>query len=109
VRLLLSRNAGEAYVNTPEANRRVITGAINSEAKPTPLQWASYKGHLQIFWLLLKAGMKWEDVDSFGNNSVNLAAAGGNIKVFESLLQLGVSLTIKNSRGHSCADLSTVT
>jgi hypothetical protein len=107
VKLLLSRGAAEPYVNTPEAARKVITGAINIEAKPTPLQWAAFKGYLQIVWLLLKAGLRWEDVDSFGNNTINLAAAGGHLRIFECILQVGVNLNIRNSRGHCCLDLST--
>jgi hypothetical protein len=71
-------------------SRKVVRGVINSSIKQTPLQWACFKGHLQIVWLLLKAGLSWEvqnhshsqDTDPFGNNCVHLAASGGSLVVF---------------------------
>jgi ankyrin repeat protein len=45
------------------------------ELKPNPLHWASFKGHLDVMQLLIKAGLHWEDIDSCGNNSVMLAAS----------------------------------
>ena len=55
----------------------------------------------------MKAGLHWEDVDQFGNNSVNLSAAGNHIDIFKSLLQYGVLVNVKNARGHSVIELST--
>lgn len=57
--------------------------------------------------LLLKAGLHWEDVDQFGNNSVNLCAAGNHANIFKLFLQYGVQPNVKNSRGHSVKELST--
>lgn len=51
--------------------------------------------------------MKWDDIDSFGNNCVHLAASGGNLHVFQCFMMLGVDVTNKNSRGHEVLDLST--
>ena len=51
----------------------------NKEMKPNPLHWACFKGNLEIFYILIKAGLHWEDIDSSGNNSVMLTAAGGAV------------------------------
>ena len=75
--------------------------------KPNPLHWACFKGNLEIFYLLIKAGLHWEDIDSSGNNSVMLAAAGGAVEIFKGFLQLGVGLDCYNTRGHTVKDLTT--
>ena len=75
--------------------------------KPNPLHWACFKGHLNIFYLLAKAGLHWEDVDSCGNNSVMLSAAGNAVEIFKAFLQFGVSIDCYNTRGHTVFDLST--
>jgi len=31
---------------------------------------------------IFQAGLNWDDIDSFGNNCVHLAASGGNLQVF---------------------------
>lgn len=51
--------------------------------------------------------MHWEDVDSCGNNSVMLSAAGNAPEIFKKFLQFGVLLDCKNSRGHTVKDLTT--
>jgi ankyrin repeat protein len=55
----------------------------------------------------LKSGFHWEDIDSSGNNSVMLAAAGASIEAFKIFLQFGVNIDNKNSRGHTAKDLTT--
>ena len=77
------------------------------QIRPNPLHWASFKGHLDIVQLLLKAGVHWQDIDSCGNNSVMLAAAGNFVEIFKKYLQFGVHLDCKNSRGHTAKDLTT--
>lgn len=106
VKLLLARGAQQIYTVVDPANRVVVMGA-NKEVRPTPLQWACFKGHFEIFLLLLKAGLHWEDVDGFGNNSVNLAAAGNHLNIFKVFLQYGVLVNAKNSRGHAVKELTT--
>ena len=71
------------------------------------MHWACFKGHLPIVQLLIKTGVHWEDIDSCGNNSVMLAAAGNFSDIFKKFLQFGVLLQCKNSRGHSAKDLTT--
>ena len=61
------------------------------------MPWACFKGHLDVFQVLVKTGLHWEDVDSCGNNSVMLAAAGNSIEIFKAFLQWGVDLDCKNS------------
>ena len=106
VKLLIGRGAAEQYTVVDQGNRQIVMGAIK-EVRANPLQWACFKGHTEIFLLLLKGGLHWEDVDQFGNNSVNISAAGNNVEIFKLFLQYGVLTNIKNSRGHSVRELST--
>ena len=75
--------------------------------KPHPLHWACFKGNTEIFYILIKNGVHWEDVDSCGNNSVMLSASGNAVEIFKAFLQLGVSLDCYNTRGHTVKDLTT--
>lgn len=81
-------------------------GEIHPDKKATPLQWASFKGHAEIVSLLLKEGLDYRECDSFGSNSIHLAAASGNVEVIENLLMWGVKIESVNSRGHKPKDLS---
>lgn len=75
--------------------------------KYTPLHWASYKGHLNIVWLLLKIGISPLRIDMYGNSSVHQAAASGNLDVLQCYLSKGVDVNMKNARGHTPLDLTT--
>ena len=75
--------------------------------KPNPLHWACFKNNLEVFYVLIKTGLHWEDIDSCGNNSVMLAASGNAIEIFKSFLQLGVPIDCYNTRGHTVKDLTT--
>ena len=75
----------------------------------TPLHWASYKGHLQMVWLLLKLGMSPLDIDMYGNTAVHQASAAGHIKILECFLSRGVDVEVLNARSHSPMDLATET
>ena len=131
VRVLLERDAGEPYkarenlLNTPAIKetegyensiglkgaltpeKKVGLGIINNGARSTPLLWACFKGHHQILCLLLNSGQDLLETDSFGNNAIHQAAAGGSLRVMEILFQHGIKLEYKNNRGHSIADLCT--
>ncbi len=101
LRMLINKNAGNPYLpesQDPNVLKHVKMGTINSNNRPTPLQWACFKCHLGCVWLLLKGGMSWEDIDSFGNNCVHLAASGGSAQVFETLMMWGVQVNGKNTR-----------
>jgi ankyrin repeat protein len=93
--------------------RHVVQGTINSNLKPTPLQWACFKSQIPVVNILLKYGLKLEDIDQFGNDCVHLSAAGGNYDVFEILMAFGVTVDRLNTRyiykfrQHSCRDLAT--
>jgi ankyrin repeat protein len=108
-RYLISQGAHEQYVaNSGDAPKHVVqgnflgnffySGTINSNIKPTPLQWACFKGHFKIVNLLLKAEMRWDDFDQFGNDCVHLAAASGNFSVFQLLMAYGVQVDRTNTR-----------
>jgi len=128
VRFLLEKGAGKPYLPKEEKveqqqpthystlnqenpndkqEKKIGQGVINSSARPTPLQWACFKGHTQIVWLLLKAGLDLLETDAFGNNAIHQAVAGGNVDVVETLLQYGVRIDYKNNRGHTVMDLCT--
>lgn len=106
VRLMLAKGAAQQYLEVKPEFRAVVMGSTK-EMRPNPLHWACFKGHLHIVQLLIKAGVHWEDIDSCGNNSVMLAAAGNFPDIFKKFLQLGVLLECKNSRGHAAKDLTT--
>lgn len=55
----------------------------------------------------MKNGLHWQDIDSCGNNSVMLAAAGNSVPIFKAFLQYGVSIDCYNTRGHTVKDLTT--
>ena len=78
VKLLIAKGAHLQYLENKQENRHVVLGT-NKEMKPNPLHWACFKGNLEIFYILIKAGLHWEDIDSSGNNSVMLTAAGGAV------------------------------
>ena len=100
------KGAASQYLEEKPELRNVVMGATK-EMRVSPLHWACFKGHLEIVQLLLKAGLHWQDIDSCGNNSVMLAAAGNFPEIFKKFLQLGVALDCKNSRGHTALDLTT--
>lgn len=72
----------------------------------TPLQWASFKGHLRIVWMLLKAGLSPYDVDSCGNTSLHLAATGGSAPVLKCLMSEGFDLSQRNVYGNTALELA---
>lgn len=128
VRYLLEKGAGTSYLpkeekvveqtqthystmnqdqNAEKQDKKIGQGVINNNARPTPLQWACFKGHVNVVWLLLKEGLDLLETDTFGNNAIHQAVAGGNIEVVETLLQYGVRIDFKNNRGHTITDLCT--
>lgn len=127
VRYLLEKGAGRPYLPTEEKTVESPThhisaaqdsspekqekksgqGVINNNARPTPLQWACFKGHVHVVWLLLKAGLDLMEADAFGNNAIHQAVSGGSVEVVETLLQYGIRIDSKNNRGHTVFDLCT--
>ena len=106
VKILHSKGALAAYMEKKPENSHVVVGT-SKEMKAHPLHWACFKGNTEIFYILIKNGLHWEDVDSCGNNSVMLSAAGNSVNIFKAFLQLGVSLDCYNNRGHTVKDLTT--
>jgi len=128
VRFLLEKGAGKPYLISEEKSsdssnpalsiaaqdqanekqdKKIGQGVINNNARPTPLQWACFKGQVQIVWLLLKAGLDLLETDAFGNNAIHQAVSGGSVEVVETLLQYGIRIDYKNNRGHTVFDLCT--
>lgn len=73
----------------------------------TPLHWASYKGHLDVLSILLRAGYSIEDVDPIGNRCLHLACSGGHRDVVELLLANSASVDQRNQYGNRPLDLAT--
>jgi ankyrin repeat protein len=65
--------------------------------KNTPLLWAAASGHLRVVWLLLQAGYDPNNLDDLENNSLHLAACGGNAKVCRVLIDSGAMSTLVNT------------
>ena len=78
MKLLIAKGAANQYLEVKPENHHVTLGSTK-EMKPNPLHWACFKDHLDIFSLLIKTGLHWQDVDSCGNNSVMLSAAGNAV------------------------------
>jgi ankyrin repeat protein len=57
--------------------------------KNTPLLWAVHRGHLRVIWLLLADGYSPNDIDKMENNALHLAAAYGDVKNLQVLINCG--------------------
>jgi ankyrin repeat protein len=64
--------------------------------KNTPLLWATQRGHLRVLWLLLANGYSPNDLDTMGNNAVHLAAALGDTKILQIIINDGGNANIVN-------------
>lgn len=130
MRVQLANGAGSQYIRTSKSNPgntenslarlnskvvntgeelkpKVQLGVINLNASNSPLQWSTQKGHYYITWLLQKEGLDWKECDSFGNTCAHQAAASNSLKTLEALLEWGISINYKNTRGHYVLDLTT--
>lgn len=72
----------------------------------TPLHWATFNGHIEVIWLLIKKGLNYNALDRFGNNCIHHAVASSRIDILESFLAFGVAADHKNSRGHQPIELT---
>jgi len=102
-----AKTSHDFFPATEKPERKIGQGVINHNARPTPLQWACFKGHANIVCLLLKEGLDLLETDTFGNNAIHQAVSGGSVEVVEVLLQFGVKIDYKNNRGHTVFDLCT--
>jgi ankyrin repeat protein len=75
--------------------------------KNTPLQWAAFKGHLRVVWLLLFDGYSPNDLDSMGNNALHLAAVNGHTQVLKVLIDDGGSANVVNQYKNLPLDMAT--
>lgn len=55
---MISKGAAQQYLEVKPEFRQVTMGTTK-EMRPNPLHWASFKGHLEIVQLLIKAGVHW--------------------------------------------------
>ena len=121
VELLLKdpHNAGDPYVAKGHGSAGGFGGTLNSgdaenvdennDSVPiqnSPLHWASFKGHLEIVWALLKIGVSPYDTDSCGNTSLHLAATGGHLSVLQCLMSEGFDLSQRNVYGNTAYELA---
>lgn len=75
--------------------------------KNTPLCLASFKGHFEIIWLLLRDGYSCNDLDDLGNNCLHLAAASGNFQAVNTLINDGANSNLLNSYKNLPIDMAT--
>ena len=75
--------------------------------KNTPLLWASFKGHKRVIWELLMEGYSPNDVDSYGNNAVHLAASNNLYKIIKILIDDGGNSNAPNLYRNTPLDLCT--
>lgn len=108
VRELISLDAASPFLSLDDSNlQSVELGKIKKDVRPTPLQWACIKGNHRVIWLLLKERLDWRELDSFANNCLHLAASSNSFESVEVLIEYGVTIHHKNSRGHKAIDLTT--
>ncbi|OMJ71288.1 hypothetical protein SteCoe_30549 [Stentor coeruleus] len=72
----------------------------------TPLHWATFNGHIEVIWLLIKKGLNYNEIDRFGNNCIHHAVASARVDILETFLAFGVATDHKNSRGHQPIQLT---
>ncbi len=75
--------------------------------KNTPLLWAVIKGDLESVWLLLNDGYSPNDTDNLNNNCLHLAAAAGNKKILQVLIDDGAKSTVVNIYKNTPVDMAT--
>ena len=75
--------------------------------KNTPLLWAAFKGHKRVIWELLIEGYSPNDVDSYGNNAVHLAASNNLYKILKILIDDGGNANAPNLYRNTPLDLCT--
>lgn len=68
----------------------------NDHTKNTPLLWATHCGHLRVIWMLLNDGFSPNDLDKMGNNAVHLAAAYGDVKIMQVIINDGGNCNVVN-------------
>jgi len=108
VRFLIQHGAAFQYRREPGKAAPVVQlGVIKEGVNMTPLHWACQKGNWRVICILLKENLCWDDLTSVGNNAIHLAASSNDQRSVEILLEWGVDITLKNSRGHLPIDLST--
>ena len=66
----------------------------------SPLHWATFNGHIETIWILIKKGLNCNELDRYGNNCIHHAVASSRVDIIETFLAFGVAADHKNTRGH---------
>lgn len=74
--------------------------------KNTPLLWATHRGHLRVIWLLLADGYSPNDLDKMENNALHLAAAFGDVKNLQVLINSGGNANAVNHYKNKPLDMA---
>lgn len=87
---------GDDYDDDDDDLQSVGLEATTDYSKNTPLLWATHCGHMRIIWLLLQDGYSPNDKDKLDNNAVHLAAAYGDSKILQTIINDGGNANIVN-------------
>ena len=85
---------------------KVKLGILKENVEKTPLQKSTIGGFNEITAFLVKKGFDWRVLDEYNNNCLHLAASSNDLETVKVLLQTGVMVDFKNSRGHVAKDLT---
>lgn len=97
----------DSYVQENFSQRQIIKlGELNENPQKSPLQKASIKGNSKIVAYLIKLGFLWNVLDEYNNNCFHLACSSNSLETVKVFLQTGVDITFKNTRGHTCVDMT---
>jgi len=87
VRLLISKNAD--------------VDQANLLCNYTPLMIAAKKGYFTVIQMLLKAGCKFNKVDSNGDTALHIAVMWNQVEVVEELIDAGADVNLGNKKGET--------
>ncbi|XP_041109626.1 ankyrin repeat domain-containing protein 6b isoform X2 [Polyodon spathula] len=98
-RLLIAAHKGQAD-NVVQLINKGAKVAVTKYGR-TPLHLAAYKGHIEVVYILLKAGCDLDFQDDSEQTALHRAAVVGNTDVISALLQEGCALDREDKDGNT--------
>ena len=104
--LLIAAQYGQADVAAFLVKKRADTMILDKH-NDSAMNWAAYKGQLEIVALLHYLGLAVENVDSFGQTPLHLAALRGNFPAVEYLvMDCDAPIDLQDKNGKTPCDLA---